>query len=358
MGKAYHDKINKLYTAKLRVLMGQLPYYCKYFFDAKAHSFEVRSRWAYAMDLKVFFEFIKQSFPEYSDIPIKEIPPQALDTLSSHDIDAYLEFLKDYKAGGQYRANSDSGQIRKLASLKTFFKYLSKEDIISRNPAALVDSPKMHGKDVIALTPDEKAKLLHVIDTGDGMSEHQKKIHKFCRERDKAMVMLMLGTGIRVSELVGLDISDIDFDNRIAHVIRKGGSKDHVYFSEQVKDALYAYYRPGMSFKGTRASFNPDDNETALFISRKKGRLTVRAVQKILQTYSKVAFGIDVLTKELNLEVSPHKLRKTYGTELYQKKEDIQLVADTLGHKNVNTTSKHYIAKKEEHKKLAAIDVM
>lgn len=350
---SYHDKINKLYNTKLRVILDELPPYCRYYFNAKATTFQKRTAYAYASDLKVFFKYLMLKNPALSDLKMKDIPADSLNDLSSHEIDDYMMYLTDYHMDGTDRHNSNSGKNRKLASLKSFCKYLIREGIIQKNPADLVDIPRLRGNDIIALTDFEVKALFHVIETAEGMTERQTKIHKYCKQRDYAILMLLLGTGIRVSELVGLDISDVDLKNNSAKVVRKGGWRDHVYFSPQVRDAILSYLSPEDNHKGTRAALHPEDSEQALFVSRKRKRLTVRAVQKMLQTYSEIAFG-----KDNELKVSPHKMRKTYGTKLYLDTNDIRLVADTLGHSSVNTTSKHYIATTEEHKRIAAIDVL
>ena len=165
--------------------------------------------------------------------------------------------------------------------------------------------------------------------------------------------MLLLGTGIRVSELVGLNIEDVDFKNNIINIIRKGGKEGHVYFSKQVREALLKYYSPSIVKVGTRDGFNPPPEERAFFVSRKKTRLSVRAVEKIIEKYKYLAFGEDYQKK-----VTPHMMRRTYGTELYLQTGDIKLVSDTLGHESISTTQTYYAATSEEKKRSAAIDVL
>lgn len=367
MANNYHNTTNKLYTTKLRVLLSNMPDYCRYFFNAKREVLEIRSEYAYAMDLKVFFEYLAQSRPEYEGTPIKEIPAQVFNELTSHDIDDYLEYLGFYTSNGVERSNEAMGKSRKLACLKSFCKYLMREGIIERNPVEFIDMPKIHDNDIIALTDNQKQRLFEVIDSGENMTKWQKTVHQYCRYRDNAILMTLLGTGIRVSELVGLDISDVDFQNNLIHVIRKGGKKDHVYFSPQVRESLLLYLTPDKTLKGTRAAFDAPGDLTALFVSRKKTRLTVRGVQRVLEEYSRLAFGVlekdeqtgeEKLVVNKDLKITPHKMRKTFGTELYNQEKDIKVVADTLGHTNVNTAMKHYVATSEENKKRAAINVL
>ncbi|WP_034467452.1 tyrosine-type recombinase/integrase [Butyrivibrio proteoclasticus] len=347
--QTYHDTTVQNAITKLRILEKELPPYCKYFFNAKANRLEPRSRYAYAIDFKVFFEFIKQVNPLYKDTPIKDIPASAIEQMNARDIDEYMAFLEKYSIDGDHRTNGESGKGRKLASIKSLCKYLVRQNIISRNPAELVESPKSHKKDILALSDNETEKLFNIVETAQGMKDHQKKIQETLRLRDYALLTLFLGTGIRVSELVGLNVKDIDFNERLAYVIRKGGDKDHVYLSEEIIDALKEYVFGNTSTVGSRLNLCRSNDEQALFISRKRKRLSVRSVQVLLKKYGAIALD--------GKKVTPHSLRKTYGTKLYLESNDIKLVADTLGHASIVTTHEHYVATTEEHKKNAAISI-
>jgi len=349
----YQDETKDLYISKFRKVLDELPGYCKYFFNAKAQVYEARTRYAYAIDLRTFFEYIIQRNPTYKGIPIKDIPLALFNELNSHDIDEYMEFIESYSVKGDHRKNKDTSKSRKLASLKAFCKYMLRQGYIEKNPADLVESPKAHKNDIIILTQEEKKELLFAIKSGYGMTNWQDTVNQYCRTRDYAILMLLLGTGIRVSELVGLNLEDIDYRENKANIIRKGGSADHVYFSDQVKEALIKYVKPSIISIGTRESLNPPPELKALFVSRKKTRLSVRGVQKIIEKYKKIAFK-----DSPNKKITCHSMRRTYGTELYLKTNDIKLVSDTLGHASITTTQQHYAATTEEHKKAAKMDVI
>lgn len=359
MSKQYHTKLNQRYTVKLRNLEKELPYYCTQYFNAKSQVIEKQTAYAYALDLRIFFEFLTKHISELEDTKTQDIPIETLDQLTSHDIDAYISYLDTYDRDGDYRTNEESGKARKLASIKSLCKYLLQHEMITRNPAELVEMPKMHKKDIVILKDDEVRRLLKVIMNTEGMTEHQKKINEYCRYRDYAIMMLFLGTGIRISELVGLDISDINFKDNSAKVIRKGGNQQHVYFSMQVATALKKYLYGDLNTKGTRAAFAPSEEEQALFISRKRRRMSTRTIQELILKYSKLAYG-DPKDSEMgeDKKLHAHLFRKTYGTNLYLDTKDIKLVADTLGHASISTTQKHYVTSSEEHKKLAARDVI
>ena len=152
---------------------------------------------------------------------------------------------------------------------------------------------------------------------------------------------LLLGTGIRVSECVGLDVQDVDFKNNGITVTRKGGNQMVVYFGDEVADALSHY------IEGSRKAASPlPGHENALFLSTQRKRMGVQAVENMVKKYARQVTP--------GKKITPHKLRSTYGTSLYKETGDIYLVADVLGHKDVNTTKKHYAAIDEDRRRQAA----
>ena len=195
-------------------------------------------------------------------------------------------------------------------------------------------------KEIIRLEPNEVAELLDFIEScGDGLSNHQRAYYEKTKERDFAIITLLLGTGIRVSECVGLDIEDVDFKNNGIKVLRKGGNEMFVYFGEEVEKALLDYLE-------VRETITPvAGHEHALFYSTQRKRIGIQAVENLVKKYSRAI----TTTKK----ITPHKLRSTYGTALYQETGDIYLVADVLGHKDVNTTKKHYAAIEDERRRKA-----
>ena len=155
-----------------------------------------------------------------------------------------------------------------------------------------------------------------------------------------ALLTLLLGTGIRVSECVGLDIDDVDFKNNGIKIRRKGGYEAVIYFGDEVADALHDYLEK-------RCHLIPlEGHVKALFLSIQNRRITVRAVENLVKKYASNVTGLKKIT--------PHKLRSTYGTALYRETGDIYLVADVLGHKDVNTTRKHYAAIEDDRRRKAA----
>lgn len=240
--------------------------------------------------------------------------------------------------------NSERGLKRKISALRSFYAYYYKREMIETNPAVLVDVPKIHEKSIIRLDADEVALLLdHIEHAGDTLTGQKRAYWEKTKERDLAIVTLLLGTGIRVSECVGLDIEDVDFKNNGIKVTRKGGNEMVVYFGSEVEKALKNYLE-------VRENIVPlSGHEHALFYSSQKKRIGVQAIENLVKKYSR-----EITTTK---KITPHKLRSTYGTALYQETGDIYLVADVLGHRDVNTTKKHYAALDDARRRQAATAV-
>ena len=271
---------------------------------------------------------------------IYAFPLDILDKIGKEDIEEYMEYLSYYVKEGKEYTNDERGKARKLASLRSFYNYFYTSELIEKNPASLIKTPKLHEKEIIRLDPNEVATLLDAVESGDGLTKSEMKYHAKTKVRDLALLTLLLGTGIRVSECVGLDINDVDFDNNGIKIRRKGGYEAVVYFGDEVEEALRSYL-------DLRSNIIPcDGHEDALFLSMQNKRITVRSVENLVKKYASRVTSLKKIT--------PHKLRSTYGTSLYQETGDIYLVADVLGHKDVNTTRKHYAAQADSRRRSAA----
>lgn len=341
--KNYHDEVNRNNIIRLRELLNELPSFCRTFFRGIENSTATRTRIAYAYDLGVFFDFLHQTNPVCQKMEIKDFPLSLLDDIGREDIEEYMAYLSLYTKDGVEYTNDERGKYRKLSSLRTFYTYFFKNELVRDNPAVKVPMPKLHEKEIVRLDPNEVAILLDQVEDGAKMSKNQLRFHEKTKVRDLALLTLLLGTGIRVSECVGLDLNDVDFDNLAIKVRRKGGYEDVVYFGDEVEEALSAYLEE-------RKHIIPQEgHENAFFLSLQNRRMAVRSVENLVKKYT------SLVTTTKN--ITPHKLRSTYGTTLYQETGDIYLVADVLGHKDVNTTRKHYAAMKDDNKRKAAKSV-
>lgn len=325
---------------KLREMMKELPPFCTEFFRGIEPRTSTRTRIAYAYDLSVFFDFLKKENPVFAKMERMDFQLEQLDQITVTDLEEYMEYLK-YRFNEQNHEimNQEGGIMRKISSLKSFYNYFFRTEKLTTNPAALVRLPKLHDKEIIRLDVDEVALLLDAVEQGEGLTEKQKTFHKRTRLRDLALLTLLLGTGIRVSECVGLDINDVDFKNGGIHIHRKGGKEVTVYFGSEVENALQDYL-------DERFGIIPEEgSEQALFLSIQRKRMNVRSVENLVKKYAHIVTPLKKIT--------PHKLRSTYGTNLYRETGDIYLVADVLGHSDVNTTKKHYAALEDERRRSA-----
>lgn len=341
----YNEEKKKHITLQLRELITALPPYVFDFFRGIEHTTSINTRLGYAYDLRIFFEYIREHLLLNEEIQsIVGISLQQLEALGPRDIEKYLEYLSYYEKNKEDERlvayqNGQKGKARKLAALKTFYQYFYKQQLIKFNPTSLVDMPKINEKPIIKLEVDEVARLLDMVEDGEKLTTHQKKYHKYTKLRDVAIISLLLGTGIRVSECVGLNVDDVDFECNGIRITRKGGDETIIYFGREVEKALGDYIEERLE----KPCF---DSSKPLFLSLQHKRLSVRSIQILVKKYSCLVTQLKTIT--------PHKLRSTYGTHLYQETGDIYLVADVLGHKDVNTTKKHYAQMDDARRRAAA----
>lgn len=340
----YHEQTDIDNTLKLREVLKTLPPFCRDYFRAVEPTTTTKTRISYAYDIRIFFQFLLDENPAFKNYSMQDFSVDVLDQIQALDIEEYQEYLKVYKNGDKTETNGERGLKRKISALRSFYAYYYKREMIHTNPTVLVDVPKIHQKSIVRLDTDEVAVLLDYIEhCGDHLTGQKRVFYEKTKERDLALVTLLLGTGIRVSECVGLDVEDIDFKNNGIKVTRKGGNEMVVYFGSEVEKALKKYLE-------VREGITPlAGHEHALFYSAQRRRIGVQAVENLVKKYAR-----EVTTTK---KITPHKLRSTYGTALYQETGDIYLVADVLGHRDVNTTKKHYAALDDTRRRQAATAV-
>ena len=325
-----------------RSVLRELPDVCSDYIRAIELTTQPLTRYAYVCDLKLFFHYLVTECPRFADLKPEAITVKDLDGITTRDLRMYMEYLGLYIKGNSEITNAELGKMRKLASLRSFYKFMFKNSLISADIAQLIDMPKRHEKPIIRLEIDEVARMLDLVESGEAMSERQKNYNQHTKIRDLAILTLFLDTGIRVSELVGINISDIDFSINGFLVTRKGGNQVILYFSDEVEEALKDYLKIRKDMVVTVVG-----DEDALFLSLQNRRISVRAVQVMVKKYATQA-------APLKKHLSPHKLRSTFGTNLYHETGDIYLVADVLGHSDVNTTRRHYAAMSDDRRRMAA----
>ena len=291
--------------------------YATYTFTIKGNS--EKTVCEYLLDLRTFFRFMITKWndldvdeEEFEKISIKNINEDDVRRVTTKNILEYLMYVSST------RSNSSTTRMRKLSALRSFFRYAHvKEHIISVNPTSDIDSPKKSATLPKYLTVEEAVQLLDTI--------RQDKESK-TRIRDYAIVVLFLNTGMRLSELVGLNLESCDRDLISVKVIGKGDKERIIYLNKAAQSALLDYLKIRLDPKYIRTS------STALFLSGRETRISNKTVQWMVQKYLKLAgLGMKGL--------SVHKLRHTAATLMYQSgKVDIRVLKDILGHEQLNTT--------------------
>ena len=334
----YYTTRNIQDVDKIAELLEELPPFCEDYFMGIEPRTSAQTRLKYAYDLRIFFDFLCKK--RYRNFTVQELTLEHLESVTHNDIEYFLSYLSHYRFNDKQLSCDERAKARKLSAVRALFKYFFNKGMIEKNNAAKVSTPKLHDKEIIRLDADEVSDLIGVAESGSGLSRHAVGYHNKTRVRDTAILTLFLGTGIRISELVGLDNDSFDFAENSFLVTRKGGNQAILFFSDEVKYALQEYV--------AEKSNNPKipSTENAFFLSMQYKRINVRSVEMLVKKYSKI---ISPLKK-----ITPHKLRSTYGTRLYNETGDIYVVADVLGHRDVNTTKRHYAAITEDNRRRVA----
>lgn len=323
---AYRDEINIKNRKKLNILLEELPYFCSELFAGRELRLSESSMLSYASDLKKFFNYLLDAKEGFEGLQMADISLEHLAQVDVSDIAWYIRICKE-------DGNQETSIERRISSISMMYEYFVKQQKLSNNPVDGIDRIKPKKKKIIRLENDEKKKFLDAAQSGYGLTSGQKKWHDINGVRDYAIMRLFLSTGIRISELVGINMQDINLDRCIASVIRKGGKYEEVYFSDSTKEALESYLL-------IRKQYKPPDSEKALFLSNRGRRIGVRTVELMVKKYASVSLP------GKSDKITPHKLRSTFATDFYRATGDIYATADAMGHENIQTTT-IYADKKE-----------
>ena len=335
MSSDSHKTTTNHYRDKTKILLQDMPDYVKSFIREIHNNTSERTQYEYTLDVRnilTYFAVGKE---------LTEITLQDLENLSKEQFEEYFEYLEHYEENGKDIYNGRASIKRKLSAIRNFMDYLFQEGKIQNTDIRKIPVPKVPESNIVHLEPDETKKLIELIKHGVGLTKKQQDYHKHQSVRDLAIAFLILASGIRVSECAELDVTDVNLEKSYAHIIRKGGDESIVYFSDEATSYLSDYMEYRKTIKGI-------DDEPALFISSQKRRMSVRSIENMVTKYAKMVIP--------NKNITPHKLRATYATQLYEATGDIYLVAENLGHKDIQTTKEHYAnisdAHKEQHRNI------
>jgi integrase/recombinase XerC len=274
--------------------------FCKYL--ALNRSVSRHTVRAYESDLTQFLDHVSAS----GRIKASELTPAALDRF------AIRGFLSTVNAKGQSRGTA----ARKLAAIRTFLRYLRREEAIAADPGSLVRTPKREVRMPVHLSEEEMTRLLDAPDGDDPLGR-----------RDKAIVELFYASGLRLSELAGLDLDDVNLSRKMTRVLGKGGKERLVPFNNTTASALRSYLKDRDVLLGEH---RPDHD--ALFVNYRGGRLTVRSIDRLVRRYA---------TASTRPRVSPHALRHSFATHLLQRGADLRAIQELLGHSRLSTTQRY-----------------
>ncbi len=323
---------------KLSNFLSQLPDFVFEYIEMAYSGESVNTQIGYSIDIKVFLEYLRKF--KFKDVTsLEDFTPGHMEQVTLRDLTAFQAYLREYEADivtldGRHmkctRRNSEYGINRKLSGIRGLFSYMYKNDMLTQNVTDKIDFKKIHQKMKRPLSSQETVALIDCIYNGENyftgrdLAEYENR-----RLRDVALFTAYLGTGCRVSELINLDITDVDFDSSSFIVTRKGGDQQEVFMPVQVENELFAYMQKRLETENAK-------DEKALFLSRLGKRMTAQSVEKNLKKYCR-AVGITDPDK-----TRPHALRRTFACNLIADGIDIKMVAELMGHKNIEVTHKYY----------------
>lgn len=344
MSKEYKEYTKAKDTYETMELLKTMPKFCAEYYDGRQMRLTPKTQLNYLQKMKIFLQFLHDNNSYFGS---KDISDYTLDDMALITPDDAREFVSwllkqpaDHSKAEKLRRQGKDTYVLKrngkstaenyIGCLSSYYSYFVKNNKLPSNPFLAIDREKRRDKDIIYMEKDQKEDFMAAVCYGDGLSPTGKKFHAKIAIRDICIMQLLLDTGIRVSELVGLNLEDVDLKNCKLYVQRKGDKPDVAYFSDDTRDIIYDYL-------DERKSYYPTDDETALFLvsqGKYKGRrIGVRSIEMMVKKYATAA---KLPQKDL---ISPHKLRSTYAMEMLAITGNIALLREQLGHESIKTSS-------------------
>lgn len=296
----------------------------------------------YIKDIEIYLTYLME-LPQFENSieTILDFKPEDLGIVTERDIINYLDFLlcytkisikKDGTSKNNVYENTEQGQARKLASLHKLYKYLYRNKLIATDPSAHIEVKLEKSTGVTNVLDNSELKSFYNAIESDKNIESEKamQFHKIIKQRDYVISLLLGYMGIRVSELVQIDISDVNLDKGTIKVIRKGKKTQVLDLPIKVIEPLAGYIKEREKVEGIEVKY-----KEALFLSLRKKRIDQRTVRYLTNKYKRRA--------EISTKISPHTFRRTFGSKVLNETGNLALAADLLGHETSETTRKHYI---------------
>lgn len=324
---------------KINNILKLLPDFCTTYTIGRERRLSNLSLLSYLYKLKIFFEYLHDFHPLFKNIEITEFTLSLLSKLNSEDFEMFLHYLTNREDS----LHLDSTIENYTACLSSFWVYFCKKGIFKDNPILLLDRAKKKKKEIIRLKGNEKKKFLDTVEFGSGLTERQQIFHEKNQTRDTAICYLFLDTGLRISELVGIDINDINFNEHCISILRKGDKYQEIFFS----DITETYLKECIL---NREIFHPEEDEKALFLSKYGKRIGIRSVEKLVKKYATTALP------EKMEHITPHKLRSTCASDTLKACGNLEIVGKMLGHESISTTLIYAETDLNDRKKIRNLD--
>jgi site-specific recombinase XerD len=316
----------------------ELPSWLRGFFMYLKTGVLPMTRLSYLSDIRFFFNYlINETELKEKRKTIKEIQPDDLDAITSVDVNIYIDYCRRYKKTDKngntvVYENKNSALSHKKSTVSVLFKYLYRDDLVSRNITDGFDPirmPKAGEREIKALQDNEVMVMLDSVITGEGLTEHEKKYWEKTKQRDKLILLLLVTYGLRLSELQQLNVSSFNFDRGEFKIYRKRGKESIMPINNTITEAFTDY----ITLERPKDDDLAEEQKDALLLSLQGTRLTDRQIRQIVKKYTSVSLGT---SRESGY--SPHKLRATAATSLIARGNSIYDVQELLDHENVTTT--------------------
>lgn len=331
----------------------ELPSFMNGFFSYLRGSVLPMTRLAYLNDIRFFCSYLIDSCMFKAE-KISNLNPSDFESIRARDINTFLDFARRYqkeKENSIYIYENDNRSLaRKKSSISVLFKYLFRDEILSKNITDGLDPirvPKPGEREIKALTDEEVRLMLNTVSEGVGMTKKQLEFWKKTKKRDKAILVLFITYGLRLSELQQLNVDSFNFDRGEYKIYRKRGKESIMPINKSCELVIREYLEKERPSDDTL----DEENREALFLSLQGRRMTERQIRELVKKYT--AYALKTTQKS---GYSPHKLRATAATSLIGRGEDIYDVQVLLDHENVTTTQLY--AKHKENVKRDLVNNM
>lgn len=328
MAYEYKKEKQKEASEKVEKLLQDLPSYCRTFLIGREGKMSPQTRLTYMQRIHTFFVYLYNDNSYFHKKSMKDISLDDLANLETEDIEAFAYYIRHGGASGGAECK-ESSVNNYLSALNMFWRYFVTHGRIPHNPVAGIERASKPKHKIIRLNTTEKDGFMSSVSSGVGLTDKQNQARIKTSVRDEAICLTLIRTGLRVSELVGLNLKDVNLEETCFQVMRKRSKEDTVFFDDEVKEAILAWL-------DARPLYCRDKTEQALFVvtqGKYMGkRLSVRSVQLLVKKYAEAG------APTAGSKITPHKLRATFATDMLRATGNVALVQEELNHESPTTT--------------------